>query len=217
MVDPLMQMNVEAVVLSARAVSEQDKRLVLFTRERGRLFARASGAFRPGAKLSAATEPGVRGQFRLWLADGAAGGRVTGGSVLDGHPALRGQWPRLTAALFLCEWMDRWTPLLHPAPEKFDLLVRALSALERHDVAVVRAAFLTQFARLAGYGPVPGVAETDLEDWDFDVPVTGANAPRVGEQVIQFLAPLLDRPLRTLAHGRALAAFSNKAKAMVFP
>ncbi len=212
-----MQINVEAVVLSAQAVSEQDKRLVLFSRERGRLFARATGALRPGAKLSAATEPAVRGRFRLWLAEGATGGRVTGGSVADGYPGLRGHWPRLTAALFFCEWVDRWTPLLHPAPEKFDLLARALSALERHDVSVVRAAFLMQFARLAGYGPVPGVAETDLDGWDFDVPITEANAPRVGEQVIQFLAPLLDRPLRTLAHGRALAAFSNKAKAMVSP
>ncbi len=212
-----MQINVEAVVLSAQAVSEQDKRLVLFTRERGRLFARAAGALRPGAKLAAATEPAVRGRFRLWLADGSSGGRLTGGAVCDGHPDLRKDWARMTAALFLCEWMDRWTPLLHPAPEKFDLLARALSALQRHDVAVVRAAFLTQFAQLAGYGPVPGVAESDLDGWDFDVPVAGANAPRVGEQVIQFLAPLLDRPLRTLAHGRALAAFSNKAKAMVSP
>ncbi len=205
-----MQINVEAVVLGAEALSEKDKRLTLFTRDRGRLYARAAGALRPGAKMAAATEPGVRARFRLWLPEGAAGGRLTGGAVVDGHPGLRGHWDRLTAALFLCEWVDRLTPLLHPAPEKFDLLARALSALERHDAAAVRAAFLTQFAHLAGYGPIPGVSSGDLDRWDFDVPAKGANAPQVERQVIQFFSPFLSGPLRTLAHGRALNRFMEK-------
>lgn len=206
----MMQTNVEAVVLAAEALSEKDKRLTLFTRERGRLFARATGALRPGAKLAASTEPGVWARFRLWLPDGAAGGRLTGGAVVDGHPAFRGSWPRLTSALFFCEWMDRLTPLLHPMPEKFDLLVRALSALEQHDVAVVRGAFLTQFARLAGYGPIPGLNAENFDDWDFGRSLTGPNAPGVERQVIQFFAPLLTRPLKTLAHGRALELFFNR-------
>lgn len=205
-----MQTNVEAVVLATEALSEKDKRLTLFTRERGRLFARATGALRPGAKLGASTEPGVWAQFRLWLPEGAAGGRLTGGSVVEGHPGFRGSWPRLTSALFFCEWMDRLTPLLHPSPEKFELLVRALSALERHEVGVVRAAFLTQFARLAGYGSIPGLNAEALDLWDFDYSLAGANAPGVERQVIQFFAPLLTRPLKTLAHGRALELFFNQ-------
>lgn len=206
-----MQTNVDAVVLAAEALSEKDKRLTLFTRERGRLYARATGALRPGAKLAASTEPGVWARFRLWLPEGAAGGRLTGGSVVDGHPGLRGSWSRLTSALFFCEWMDRLTPLLHAAPEKFDLLTRALSGLERHDTPVVRAAFLTQFAHLAGYGPVPGVRSMELDRWNFDVPVKEANASSgVERQVIQFFTPLLTRPLRTLVQGRALDLFYNK-------
>lgn len=205
-----MQTNVDAVVLAAEALSEKDKRLTLFTRERGRLYARATGALRPGAKLAAATEPGVWARFRLWLPDGASGGRLTGGSVVDGHPGWRGHWPRLTSALFFCEWMDRFTPLLHAAPEKFGLLTRALSGLERHDTSVVRAAFLTQFAHLAGYGPTPGVPSTELNRWDFDVPLKDANASGVERQVIQFFSPFLTRPLRTLAQGRALDSFYKK-------
>jgi DNA repair protein RecO len=205
-----MQTNVEAVVLAAEALSEKDKRLTLFTRERGRLYARATGALRPGAKMAASTEPGVWAHFRLWLPEGAAGGRLTGGSVVDGHPGFRGSWSRLTSALFFCEWMDRLTPLLHPSPEKFDLLVRALSALERQDVGVVRAAFLVQFARLAGYGPIPGLDAESLDKWDFDCSLTEAKAPGVERQVIQFFAPFLARPLKTLAHGRALELFFNQ-------
>ncbi len=208
-----MHTNVDAVVLAAEALSEKDKRLTLFTREKGRLYARATGALRPGAKLAAATEPGVWARFRLWLPEGASGGRLTGGSVVEGHPGWRGHWRRQTSALFFCEWMDRLTPLLHAAPEKFDLLTRALAALERHDTDVVRAAFLTQFAHLAGYGPVPGVQSSALDNWDFDLPIKDTNVSQVERQVIQFFAPLLTRPLRTLAHGRALALFLDKSRA----
>ncbi|HNC74295.1 MAG TPA: recombination protein O N-terminal domain-containing protein, partial [Elusimicrobiota bacterium] len=62
-----MYHNVAAVVLGAEPASETDKRLTLFTREKGRLFARAAGARRPGAKLAAATEPASLSRFRLWL------------------------------------------------------------------------------------------------------------------------------------------------------
>jgi DNA repair protein RecO len=207
-----MHTNVDAVVLSSEALSERDKRLTLFTREWGRLYARATGALRPGARLAAATEPGVWARFRLWLPEGAAGGRVTGGSVVDGHPGLRGSWTRLTSSAFFCEWMDRLTPLLYPAPEKFDLLTRSLAALERQETAVVRAAFLTQFARLAGYGPAVTSATADLDGWDFVSPLRVPEAPAVERQVIQSLAPLMSRPLRTLAHGRALHSFLRKSR-----
>jgi recombinational DNA repair protein (RecF pathway) len=207
-----MHVNVEAVVLASEALSEKDKRLTLFTRERGRLYARASGALRPGAKLAAATEPGVLAHLRLWLPEGAAGGRVTGGGLVDGHPKLRAEWIRLTSALFFCEWTDRLTPLLHPSPEKFDLLARALAALERHETAVVRGAFLAQFARLAGYGPIPGVRAEVLDVWDFAEPLLAPEAPEVERQVIQFLAPLLNRPLKTLVQGRALQRFLDKPR-----
>ncbi|MBL8023689.1 MAG: recombination protein O N-terminal domain-containing protein [Elusimicrobia bacterium] len=207
-----MQRNVDAIVLAAEALSERDKRLTLFTRDKGRLYARASGALRPGAKLAAATEPGVWARFRLWLPDGAAGGRVTGGSVVEGHPGLRGSWARLTSAAFFCEWTDRLTPLLLPAPEKFDLLVRALASLERYGASEVRAAFLTQFARLEGYGPCPGGRADRLDGWDFVSPLEDPDAPAVERQVIQFFTPLLNRPLRTLAQGRALQAFLLKPR-----
>ncbi|HMX95759.1 MAG TPA: recombination protein O N-terminal domain-containing protein, partial [Elusimicrobiota bacterium] len=73
-----MYHNVAAVVLGAEPASETDKRLTLFTREKGRLFARAAGARRPGAKLAAATEPASLSRFRLWLPEGGATARVTG-------------------------------------------------------------------------------------------------------------------------------------------
>ncbi len=220
-----MYVNVESIVLAAEPLSETDKRLSLFTRERGRLFARASGARRPGARLAAATEPAVHARFRLWLPAGGVSARLTGGGLVAGFPGLRSSWTRLTSALFLCEWTDRLTPLAQAHPEKFDLLVGALAALEREDSAKVRLAFLIQFVRLAGYGNGAGAtsvadpgpaAAASLGAWNFagspPDALTSAQAARGEEHVVQFMAPLFPRPLKSLAHQRALNHYLAKKR-----
>src|SRR5688500_17089563 len=116
-----MYFNVQAIVLRAEKAGENDKRLSLFTRESGRLAASAAGAAKPRARLASATEPAVESRFRLWMAPGRSTARVTGGTLECGFPNLRREWTRHTAALFLCEWTDRLTPLEQPHPEKFDL------------------------------------------------------------------------------------------------
>jgi len=206
--------NVEAVVLASEHRSERDRRLTLFTLELGRLWVQASGVLRPGAKLAAGTEPGVRGRFRLWLPEGSSTGRVTGGGVVEGHAGVRREWRRLTSALFFCEWTDRLTPLLQPHEEKFFLLTKALAALERWDPAPVRAAFLVQFARLAGYGPIPGVESGSLDAWTFDGPPDFFNgdSPAVEAQVIQSLSPHLSRPLKSLEQGRRMDHFLRRTE-----
>lgn len=212
-----MHLNVDAVVLSAAPSLEADRRLTLFTRERGKLYARATGARRAGARLSAATEPGARARFRLWLPNDAAGGRVTGGSLVAGVPG-RGDWERTTIALSLLELTDRLTPLLQPHPEKFDLLTRALAAVGR-GAPEAAAAFAVQFGRLAGYGRTGEGRWIDLharlDAWDFDAPlsVPGEGLAAVEEQVIQWLAPLFSRPLKTWGHRRSLERFRKRVTA----
>jgi hypothetical protein len=213
-----VNVNVEAVVLAAEDLSETDRRLTLYTRERGRLYARAAGARRAGARLAAATEPGARARFRLWLPPGAASGRVTGGALSAGLPG-RGDWARSTTALFLCEVIDRLTPLLQPDADKHALLCRSLDAVGRGAPAAT-AAFLVQVARLAGYARPPGGATADLcrrlDGWDFDPAGDADDGPdnlaRVEEQVVQWLAPFFGRPLKTWGHRRALERFQLKSK-----
>src|SRR5436853_5334524 len=121
--------NVRAVVLWSRRSREADKVVGLFTREMGRVTARATSAARAAAKFSALTEPFVESDIALYMVPGRGWGKIVGGKMRSSFPALRTQVDRSTAASWVCEVIHRLTPEEQTSPEKFVLLQETLMAL----------------------------------------------------------------------------------------
>jgi hypothetical protein len=150
--------NVRALVLWSQRGREADKIVGLFTREHGRLTARATSAARSTAKFAALTEPFVECDVAVYTGQDQAWGKLVGGHIIRSFPALRTDMGRATAASWVCEIVNRLTPFEQPSPEKFHLLTEALAALESA-VAFerLRLAFAIRFLSFAGFG---------LDHWD---------------------------------------------------
>ncbi len=101
------------MVLSAATIGEYDKRIVLLTKERGRISAFARGARRPKSPLSAATEPFTIEQVEA-----------------DNYfPELRKDLDDLYMALYFCEVAAYFTREGMNAKEELNLLYLSLRAL----------------------------------------------------------------------------------------
>jgi len=145
--------NVRAVTLWSRRSREADKVVGLFTREMGRVTARATSAAKATAKFAALTEPFVESEIALYLVPGRGWGKIVGGRILSTYPSLRTEVSRSTAASWICEVVCRLTPEEQESPEKFDLLREALTALALSpNQGMIRLAFAIRFLAAAGFG-----------------------------------------------------------------
>jgi DNA repair protein RecO (recombination protein O) len=140
-------------VLRRRDSGESDRRLTLFSRERGRIEAVAKGARKGSSRLAGSSEPLVVARMNL-----ARSRRTLFVTQVEPQQAFRGlrtDYDRLGAALALVELYAALLPAEEPFPEAFDLLLQSLAALEGHQRPAVALVWCQlAWLRLAGYLPL---------------------------------------------------------------
>ncbi|MDE2491619.1 MAG: DNA repair protein RecO [Elusimicrobia bacterium] len=147
-----MIINEQGVVLERRPVGEYDRLATVFTEGLGKIPLRFVGVSRPAGKLKALAEPAVWGEYRLHLSPRTDLAKCVGGRIVASFPELRGDLPRLTAALYCCEMLDRLTAERDPSPEKFRLVCAALAALEHSPSRWLTLSFGLRLLEKAGFG-----------------------------------------------------------------
>lgn len=122
-----MKERVRGMVLSAATIGEYDKRVVLLTKERGRISAFARGARRPKSPLSASTEPFTFGEFYIYR--GRDSYSIEQVEVKNFFPALRTDLDNLYMAFYFCEVAGYFTREGMEATAELNLLYLSLRAL----------------------------------------------------------------------------------------
>ncbi|MCB8933241.1 MAG: DNA repair protein RecO [Fimbriimonadaceae bacterium] len=148
-------------MLRRRDAGESDRRLTVLSREHGKLDVVAKGARKGGSRLAGSSEPLVA--VVLQVAVGKVNRFVTQAQPSSSFPGLRADYDRLAMALAMAELFEAVIPWEEGDPGAYELLLRVLQALERHEkpavalvwaqVALLReAGFQPSFARCASNG-----------------------------------------------------------------
>ena len=145
--------TVTGMILSAQPNKEYDRRLVLLTKERGKLSVFANGVRRPTAMLSGCSQPFVFGKFTLY--EGRDSYTLQAVEPENFFAELRTDLEAVYYGVYFCEFAETVTREGLPAKEELKVLYRSLGALLKKSIGVelVRAIFELKMLSVGGISP----------------------------------------------------------------
>ena len=149
--------TVTGIVLKTEPIMEYDKRVVILTKEKGKISAFAKGCRKPGNRLMAVANPFSFGEFRLYA--GKSSYNIMEANVKNYFDALRKDFDAAYMGMYFLEVADYYTRENLDAIELMRLLYQSLRALEsgKYENSFVRMVF--EIKSIVINGEFPGVPE----------------------------------------------------------
>ncbi|MFH1618281.1 MAG: DNA repair protein RecO [bacterium] len=199
-----------AIVIRRRLSGETDRYASLYTRGHGRIAVRFGGVNRPAGKLKALSEILTWGDYRIHMKTGSEFARCIGGKTLNVFPAIRADYRKTCLALHFCELLMCLTPTHQASPEKYSLLLGALSELDSRGVLPwMRLAFTLRLLELGGFGLEKTAVGVGGRLWNalhnaswrhlWDIPADSGQLEEIGHIVARCLENCISQPLKTLS------------------
>jgi DNA repair protein RecO (recombination protein O) len=156
-----MQENITltGIVIKAEPIGEYDRRVVILTKERGKISAFAKGARKPGNRLMAPTNPFSFGQFRLY--EGRSAYSLSEAEISNYFEELRSDFVGAYYGMYFMEICDYYTRENNDETNMLKLLYQSLRALssKSFDDKLVRCIF--ELKAVAINGEFPGIKDSD--------------------------------------------------------
>lgn len=160
----MASLSLTGMVLISAPAGDYDRRIVLLTRERGKITAFARGARRPKSTLLAATVPFSFGTFQLY--EGSSAYTCVGADIRNYFDGLKTDFAGAYYGFYFMDFADYYAVENMDAADMLNLLYAALSALENQklDDELVRYAFEVRLMVQGGEFPQDITKDTSLSD-----------------------------------------------------
>ncbi len=143
------------MVISSQNIGETDRRIVLLTRERGKISAFARGAVKPRNPLVSATQPFTFGEFFAY--PGKSSYTVTAADVTKHFDFARKDLDSYYYASYLCELADYYTRENLDAEDILLLLYQSFRAIESDAIDNKLIRYIYEWRMLLINGEAPNV------------------------------------------------------------
>lgn len=145
--------TVTGMVLSVLPIGDYDKRLVILTKELGKISVFAKGARRPNSAFLACSQPFFFGEFTLYA--GRSSYNIMSAEISNYFSELREDFDRLCYGLYFCEFADYYTKENSDEKDILKLLYQTLKALTKKtiELPLIRAIFELKIIALYGEAP----------------------------------------------------------------
>ncbi|TCT15660.1 DNA replication and repair protein RecO [Natranaerovirga pectinivora] len=142
-----------AIVLSSMPIGEYDKRLVLLTKDKGKINAFAKGSRRPNSHLLAGSQTFAVGEFLIYK--GKNSNSISQINMIEAFHDLRQDIEVVSYGLYFNEFIDYITDEDMPTYELLKLLYKTLSILGKKvsSFELIKSIFELKLLSLSGFTP----------------------------------------------------------------
>lgn len=154
--------TVTGIIIKSEPISEYDRRVVLLTRERGKITAFAKGARRQGNRLMAPTNPFSFGQFRVY--EGRTAYNLSDAEITNYFEELRQDFVGAYYGMYFMEICDYYARENNDEKELLKLLYQSLRALCAGSIPNQLVRCIFELKAIMINGEFPGVHGSTLGD-----------------------------------------------------
>lgn len=147
--------EVTGMVLKAEAIGEYDRRVVILTKEKGKISAFARGARRQSSRLLAATNPFSFGCFRLYA--GKSSYNILDADISNYFEGLRTDFEGAYYGIYFLEVMDYYTRENNDDKEMLKLIYQSLRALMHDKLENELVRYIFEMKAMVLNGEFPGM------------------------------------------------------------